>query len=53
MWKIIVGFLVFAALAMYVIFKGGDSLSLGGEQHGTTTDSTHAPAPAAGASGAK
>lgn len=47
MWKIIVGFVLFAALAMFVIFKGGDSLDMGGEKHGT--DATHVPAPAASA----
>jgi len=34
MWKIIVGFIAFAALAMFVISKGGDSLDMGGEKHG-------------------
>ena len=34
MWKIILGFIVFAALAMFVIIKGGDSLDMGGEKHG-------------------
>ena len=42
MWKIAVGFVVFAGLAMFVIMKGGDSLDMGGEKHGTET-----PAPAA------
>ena len=41
MWKIIVGFLVFAALGMFVIFKGGDNLDMGGEKHGA--DAVHAP----------
>ena len=50
MWKIVVGFILFAALALFVIMKGGDQIDMGGEKHGT--DSTHAPAPAAGASGA-
>ncbi len=47
MWKIIVAFIVFAALAMFVIIKGGDSLDMGGEKHGE--DATHAPAAAASA----
>lgn len=34
MWKIAVGFVIFAALAMWVISKGGDSLDMGGEKHG-------------------
>jgi hypothetical protein len=52
MWKIAVGFVVFAALALYVIGKGGDSLDMSGEKHGA--DAVHsepakadAPAPAA------
>lgn len=34
MWKIIVGFLVFAGLALYLLNKGGD-IDMGGEKHGT------------------
>lgn len=41
MWKIIVAFIVFAALAMFVILKGGDQLDMGGEKHGA--DAVHAP----------
>ncbi len=41
MWKIIIGFIIFAALAMFVIMKGGDSLDMGGEKHGA--DAVHAP----------
>lgn len=33
MWKIILGFLVFAGLALYLLNKGGD-IDLGGEKHG-------------------
>ena len=47
MWKIAVGFAVFAGLALFVISKGGDSLDMGGEKHGA--DAVHAPAPAAAA----
>jgi len=47
MWKLIVGFIAFAAIAMYVIFKGGDSIDMSGEKHGA--DAVHAPAPAASA----
>jgi hypothetical protein len=45
MLKIFVGFVIFAALAMFVIFKGGDSLDMGGEKHGD--EAVHAPAEAA------
>jgi hypothetical protein len=62
MWKIAVGFAVFAAIALYVIGKGGDSLDMSGEKHGA--DAVHsepakadasapAAAPAADASAAK
>jgi hypothetical protein len=44
MWKIAVGFVVFAALAMFVIMKGGDSLDMGGEKHGTEAHPPAAPA---------
>ena len=58
MWKIVVGFVIFAALALYVISQGGDSLDMSGEKHGA--DAVHvepakadaaapAPAPAAAA----
>ena len=39
MWKLVVGFAVFAALALYVISKGGDSLDMSGEKHGA--DAVH------------
>jgi hypothetical protein len=54
MWKIIVAFVLFAALALFVIMKGGDSLDMGGEKHGTEMEHAapasapaQAPAPAA------
>ncbi len=55
MWKIVVGFVVFAALAMFVIVKGGNKLDMSGEKH-ETGESRAAPAasaPASGASAAK
>ena len=62
MWKLVVGFVIFAALALYVISKGGDSLDMSGEKHGA--DAVHvepakadasapAAAPASDASAAK
>jgi hypothetical protein len=48
MLKIFIGFVIFAALAIFVIMKGGDSLDMGGEKHGA--DAVHAPAEAASAS---
>jgi hypothetical protein len=42
MWKLVVGFVVFAAVALFVIFQAGDKVDMGGEKHGT--EATHAPA---------
>jgi len=44
MWKIALGFIVFAAIAMFVIMKGGDKLDMAGEQHGVETAAPAAPA---------
>ncbi len=33
MWKIFVGFLAFAALAIYVLQRSGADVDLGGEKH--------------------
>jgi hypothetical protein len=43
MWKIAVGFIVFAALALFILSRGGGDIDMSGEKHGTDT----APAPAA------
>ncbi len=48
MWKLIVGFVAFAAVSLYVIMQGGDKIDMGGEKHGVES---HAPAPAGAASG--
>ena len=45
MWKIAVGFAVFAGLALFVISKGGDNVDMTGEKHGS--EAVHAPAAAA------
>ena len=47
MWKLVVGFIVFAGLALFVISKGGDSLDMSGEKHGAEAVHSPAPAPAA------
>lgn len=51
MWKIVVGFILFAALSLFVIMKGGENLDMSGEKHGTETSHEEAkpaePAPAA------
>ena len=53
MWKIAVGFAVFAALSLFVIMQAGDKVDMTGEKHGA--DAVHAPAatPAVPASGSK
>jgi len=49
MWKIVVGFILFAALSLFVIMKAGDKVDMSGEKHGA--DAVHAPeVPAAAAS---
>ena len=47
MWKIAVGFAVFAALALFILSKGGD-IDMGGEKHGA--EAMHVPEAAAPAS---
>ena len=47
MWKIILGFVVFAALAMFLLMKSGADVDMSGEKHGAEAT---APAPAPGAS---
>ncbi|MCF8156551.1 MAG: hypothetical protein K9K35_11150 [Rhodoferax sp.] len=49
MWKIVVGFAVFAGLALFILSKGGD-IDMSGEKHGS--EATHAPEPAAPAASA-
>jgi hypothetical protein len=51
MWKIAVGFAIFAGLALFILSKGGD-IDMGGEKHGA--EAMHVPevkasAPAAAA----
>jgi hypothetical protein len=43
MWKIAVGFFIFAGLALFILSKGGD-IDMSGEKHGQ--DMTHEEAPA-------
>ncbi|WCM92663.1 hypothetical protein M5C99_20305 [Acidovorax sp. NCPPB 2350] len=45
MWKIVVGFIAFAALSLFVIMKAGDKVDMSGEKHGA--DAIHAPEPSA------
>ena len=45
MWKIAVGFVLFAVVALYFISKAGDKIDMSGEKHGA--DAVLVPAPAA------
>ena len=53
MWKLLVAFAVFAALALFILSKGGD-IDMSGEKHGIESHepAKAASAPAAAASGA-
>ena len=44
MWKILVGFILFAGLGLFMIFKGGDKVDMSGEKH---EPDSHTAAPAA------
>ena len=45
MFKILLGFLVFAALALFVLSRGGD-IDMSGEKHGIESHEPAASAPA-------
>ncbi len=49
MWKLIVGFIVFAAIGLFVLKKAGGDIDMGGEKHGVETShgAASAAAPAA------
>ena len=46
MWKIAVGFIIFAGLALFILSKGGD-IDMSGEKHGIETSHETTPTPAA------
>ena len=46
MWKIVLGFIVFAGIAVWMLSKGGD-IDMGGEKHEISVP--HAPAAASAA----
>lgn len=50
MWKIVVGFVVFAVIMLFVIMKAGDQVDMSGEKHGV--EATHVPESAAAAASA-
>jgi hypothetical protein len=45
MWKLLIGFIVFAVVALFVLKKAGGNVDMGGEKHGVEVS-----APAEGAS---
>jgi hypothetical protein len=47
MWKIAVGFILFAAVSLFALMKAGDKVDLGGEKHDTSSHTAPAAAPAA------
>ena len=49
MWKLFVGFIVFAAVALFVLKKAGGDVDMGGEKHGIEVHSEPASAPASAA----
>ncbi len=48
MWKLIVAFVAFAALALFILTRSGANIDLGGEKHDVTAE--QAPAASAAAS---
>ena len=34
MWKLILGFVIFAAVALFAIYKAGGNVDMSGEKHG-------------------
>lgn len=50
MWKLLLGFIVFAAVALFVLKKAGGDVDMGGEKHdvsgGQAPAAASAPAPA-------
>ena len=52
MWKIALGFVVFAGLALFILMKSGADIDMSGEKHGS--EATHVPetAPASPAAAA-
>ncbi|MDI4633583.1 hypothetical protein J7U46_11035 [Pelomonas sp. V22] len=48
MWKLLVGFVVFAALALFILSRGGD-IDMGGEKHDVAAGHAEPAASAASA----
>jgi hypothetical protein len=53
MWKVVVGFIAFAGLALFILSKGPE-IDMGGEKHGVDVPSSiPVPVPVAAAGAAK
>ena len=52
MWKILVGFVLFAALALFVLMKSGGDVDLGGEKHDVSPPTSASSAPSSPAASA-
>jgi len=50
MWKLIVGFVLFAAVVLFALKQAGGNIDMGGEKHSVETESHAASAPAPPAS---
>lgn len=50
MWKLLVAFIVFAAIALFVLKKSGGNIDMGGEKHDVSTPNEAPAASAAAAS---
>lgn len=50
MWKLLLGFVVFAVVAVFVLMKTGADVDMGGEKHGVDASHEAASQPAAAAS---
>lgn len=50
MWKLLVGFVVFAAIVVFVLMKSDADIDMSGEKHGVDATESHDTAPAAAAS---
>lgn len=48
MWKLLLAFVVFAAVALFVLKKGGGNVDMGGEKHEVSTPA-HTAEPASAA----
>ena len=48
MWKLVVGFIAFAALALFILMKSGGDIDMSGEKH--DVGAGHADTPASAAS---